>query len=395
MRIVKIGEVCEIKGGKRLPKGEKLLISKTDYPYIRVTDFDNAGSVSQRDIRYISRSVHELIARYTISTNDVFLSIAGTIGVTGIVPIDLDGAHLTENACKLVPSPEIDKRYLYYFTRTQSFKDQALAEIRQTAQPKLALIRIKNIQIPLPPIDVQRQIVVKLDATFEKVEKALEYTRKNIQYTQTLFENILTDTFSNLASPVLKRLGDVYDVRDGTHDSPKYHNEGYPLVTSKNLKSGILSLDNVQYISEADYMKINARSRVDRGDVLMAMIGTIGNPVIIESEPNYAIKNVALFKPLNGHDGRFLKYYLQSGYTVRKMENDAKGATQRFVSLGYLRSFNFPVVTPEQESLAVEKMDKITQATQSLNEKYILKLIALNKFKESMLSLSFTGSAVK
>ena len=94
----------------------------------------------------------------------------------------------------------------------------------------------------------------------------------------------------------VKRLGEIYDVRDGTHDSPKYHAKGYPLITSKNLKREGLSFVNVQFISEDDYKKVNMRSAVHKGDVLFAMIGTIGNPTEVKIEPNFAIKNVALFK---------------------------------------------------------------------------------------------------
>ncbi|MCG9710885.1 restriction endonuclease subunit S [Pseudoalteromonas sp. Isolate3] len=139
-------------------------------------------------------------------------------------------------------------------------------------------------------------------------------------------------------------LGEVCDVRDGTHDSPKYQESGYPLVTSKNLKNGRINLDKIKYISESDFTKINERSAVHLGDVLFAMIGTIGNPVVIKYLPNFAIKNVALFKPKEMCDSQFLKYYLESPYVIEKMGSEAKGTTQKFVGLGYLR--NFPVDIP-------------------------------------------------
>ena len=98
-----------------------------------------------------------------------------------------------------------------------------------------------------------------------------------------------------------KKLGEVFEVKDGTHDSPQYLSDksGYPLVTSKNIKHGKLVLDDCNYISEEDYLKINKRSKVDIHDIIMPMIGTIGNPCLITEEPIYAIKNVALFKPKN------------------------------------------------------------------------------------------------
>ncbi len=149
-----------------------------------------------------------------------------------------------------------------------------------------------------------------------------------------------------------KKLGEVYDVRDGTHDSPIYVKEGYALITSKNLKNDNLNYDNVNYITEQDYININKRSKVDVGDILFAMIGTIGNPIVIKDEPDFAIKNVALFKVPTNQDSYFLKYYLDSGQVIEQMTKDAKGATQKFVGLGYLRNFPIPLPPlPEQQRI--------------------------------------------
>ncbi|MFC4995671.1 restriction endonuclease subunit S [Rubritalea tangerina] len=93
-----------------------------------------------------------------------------------------------------------------------------------------------------------------------------------------------------------KEIAEVFDVRDGTHDSPKYQDEGYPLITSKNLGVEGLHFKKVKFISEVDYEAINKRSKVDKGDMLFAMIGTIGNPTIIDIEPSFAIKNVSFIQ---------------------------------------------------------------------------------------------------
>ncbi len=150
-------------------------------------------------------------------------------------------------------------------------------------------------------------------------------------------------------------LGEVFDVRDGTHDSPKYQDEGYPLITSKNLKNGSLSFEKVNFISKVDFEKINVRSEVHKGDILFAMIGTIGNPVLIIEEPVFAIKNVALFKVPKTQSGKFLKYYLESSFVTEKMSKEAKGATQKFVGLGYLRKFpiSLPPIPEQQRIVAI------------------------------------------
>ncbi|SDM41018.1 type I restriction enzyme, S subunit [Daejeonella rubra] len=160
----------------------------------------------------------------------------------------------------------------------------------------------------------------------------------------------------------IKKLGEVYDVRDGTHDSPKYVSEGYALITSKNLKNDSLNYDNVNYITEQDYININKRSKVDIGDILFAMIGTIGNPVVIKDEPDFAIKNVALFKVPKSQDSFFLKYFLDSSNVIDCMSNDAKGATQKFVGLGYLRNFEISLPPLPEQQRIVAILDEAFEA---------------------------------
>lgn len=156
-----------------------------------------------------------------------------------------------------------------------------------------------------------------------------------------------------------KTLGESFIVKDGTHDSPKYIKEGgYPLFTSKNLKDNGIDTDNFKRINKEDYQKINKRSKVDKGDLLFAMIGTIGSPTIVNFEPNFAIKNVALFKPKSVDITiKLLKYYFNSNTVKNKMINEAKGATQKFVGLTYLRAFPFPIIPLPEQQRIVSKLD--------------------------------------
>ena len=155
------------------------------------------------------------------------------------------------------------------------------------------------------------------------------------------------------------RLTDVYDVRDGTHDTPKYHEKGYPLVTSKNLYRGKLDLANVKYISASDHKKICERSKVDKQDILFAMIGSIGNPVLIETDVEFSIKNVALFKyysdVLSCPD--FLLRYLL--YAEAIFREQASGAVQSFVSLGKIRGFPIALPPLSEQARIVAKVDEL------------------------------------
>ena len=107
-------------------------------------------------------------------------------------------------------------------------------------------------------------------------------------------------------------LGDICDVRDGTHDSPKPKDSGHPLVTSKHIKSGKIDVSSANLISNEDYLAVNKRSKVDKWDILMGMIGTVGELAFIDYEPQFAIKNIGLIKTGNKLKGQYLYYYLQS-----------------------------------------------------------------------------------
>lgn len=182
----KIHEIADVKGGKRVPRGYKFESNKTKHIYIRVSDFDDNGTISCNDLQYISDDVYEKIKRYTITSDDMYISIAGTIGKAGIIPERLNGANLTENACKLVLKGNIYKFYLYYITLSPNFKEEIKRATKIGSQPKLALTRLEQIPISFPPLPEQERIVASLDAISEKV-KALQ---SNYDQTITLCNDL-------------------------------------------------------------------------------------------------------------------------------------------------------------------------------------------------------------
>lgn len=150
------------------------------------------------------------------------------------------------------------------------------------------------------------------------------------------------------------KLGGICDVRDGTHDSPKQSTIGKPLITSKNIKGGNVNLENTYLISEEDFVNINKRSKVDRYDILFSMIGTVGESAIVKAEPDYAIKNVGLFKTGGNENlAKWIYYYLKSNQALGEIDANLKGSTQQYISLGDLRKFPIEMPSPaEQERIA-------------------------------------------
>ena len=193
------------------------------------------------------------------------------------------------------------------------------------------------------------------------------------------------------------RMQSVIDVRDGTHDTPSYVPEGYPLITGKDFYNGFFCLSKTQYISASDYEIIKQRSRVDVGDILFSMIGgNIGSQILI-TENNYfemAIKNVALFKQYGDHfiDSHYLSYFLQS--RINDFKAIAAGGAQSFVSLKQLRQYLIPVPCFEEQQRIVAKFQKLLPIVEQYDNSQ-RKLSFINENINSALRKSVLQEAIK
>lgn len=335
-------------------------------------------------IRKITKEGLKNSSAKILPPNSIILSSRAPIGHLAINTKDMS----TNQGCKgLIPWKHITTKYLYYFL----FNSVPLLNSlwTWTTFKELSGSKLGEIEIPLPPLSVQEEIVAKLDATLASIDEAKTKTEQALAATRELWESTLEEAFRGGDGWEERKLWEVYDVRDGTHDSPKYHATGYPLITSKNLQPEWLSFSNIKLISEKGYQKINERSKVHKWDILFAMIGTIGNATIVEIEPEFAIKNVALFKVPKNQNNMFLKHFLSSKAVFQKMISEAKWTTQKFVGLGYLR--NFPIRLPSlpEQSRIVAHLDAVRAETERLSLLYEQKLADLDELRRSVLQEAF------
>ena len=228
----------------------------------------------------------------------------------------------------------------------------------------------------IPDINFEQQH--KCAENLEKIYGIIQNRRKELLALDDLIKARFVEMFGDMIinpngwGKVL--LGEACDVRDGTHDSPKYFTEGYPLVTSKNVTGGKIDFADCSLICEEDYNKINQRSKVDMGDILMPMIGTVGNPVIVDIEAEFAIKNVALIKFRENSTviNSFVKALLESDYFDRAVISKVRGGTQKFISLGDIRKLEIclpPIAVQEQFSDFAKQVDKSKLMFQKLHQK--------------------------
>lgn len=187
-----------------------------------------------------------------------------------------------------------------------------------------------------------------------------------------------------------RKLKDLTDVRDGTHSSPKYVEAGHPFITSKNINNGSIDYRDIKYITDEDFDEINKRSKVDIHDILMGMIGTVGNLALIDKKPNFAIKNIALIKDIGKIDYLFLYNFLQSNYVSKELIQKLDGGTQKFISLNKVRDLNISVASFQEQKA-------ISKCLMRVNNLLILqqrKLQQLKLLKKAMLQDLFTDKNV-
>lgn len=318
---------------------------------------------------------------------------------TGRLPVLIYGDHT--NVVKYIDFPfiegadgtkilafndSVNVRYAYFLI--DFFKPET-----QWYRRHFTLLKEKNL--PLPPLSTQSRIVARLDAAFASIDEQISLLRANIADVENMRKSVLEESFQSREYEE-KELWGIFDVRDGTHDSPKFHTTGYPLITSKNLSDNGIDFSNVKLISQEDYDKINQRSKVDKWDLLFAMIGTIGIPTIVDIEPEFAIKNVALFKPKNTEaDMQYLRYFLLSDFVIQKMLSESKWATQKFVGLGYLRTFKIPLPPLPRQHEIVAHLDEVFATTQALRAEYEAQIRDLETLRQSLLEEAFGGRLVQ
>ena len=256
--------------------------------------------------------------------------------------------------------------------------------------------------IPIPPLEIQEKIVQILDKFTDYVTELtseLTLRKKQYSYFRDYLLNFDEDSSGGATNKVYqmewKTLGEVCDVRDGTHGSPNKKAFGKYLITSKNVKNGSINFDSAYFISESDFDNINKRSKVDIDDLLFTMIGTVGEIAHITEEPDFAIKNVGLIKTQNRILSRYLLHYLQSTYAKDYILSNSSKGSQVFLGLGKLRNFPIPYVKPKIQSRIVQVLDNFDTVCNDLNiglpKEIELRQKQYEYFREKLLTFTAEG----
>lgn len=190
----RLGDLLDVKGGKRLPLGSNLTKEKNNHPYIRVRDLGNSKNIYlNSNFEYVDNETQKQISRYTVNTNDIIISIVGTIGLIGKIDKSLNNANLTENCVKLIDLKGIDYEYLYYYLSSNIGQHEISKGTVGAVQAKLPIKNIRDIPVKLPPLPEQKRIAEILSSLDDKIELNNKINKNLEEMAQAIFKQWFVD----------------------------------------------------------------------------------------------------------------------------------------------------------------------------------------------------------
>ncbi len=337
----KIGDVFTVSSGGTPIRNKPEYYVNGNIPWVKTGDLK--GKYVNNPDEFITEEALKNSSAKLFPEKTVLLAMYGaTIGACSILPFEA----ATNQACAaLLPSKKCDEIYLYYFLK--SFQDELIKMGVGGAQPNISSGKIKQIAIPLPPLDTQKKIAAILDAADAYRQKTKTLIDKYDQLAQSLFLDMFGDPVKNPKGIKIVRLGDVTTkITDGVHAKPDYTESGVPFISVKDVTTGTLKFDDCKFISKTDHEKFTKRTTPEYLDILYTKVGaTYGRPAIIDTKNEFSIYvSVALIKPDHSKiNAYFLKDALANPAVKRQADKSIKGIGVPDLHLNMIKEFLIPL----------------------------------------------------
>lgn len=386
-----LGEICCIKGGKRIPRGMTFAKEKTAHVYIRVTDMKD-NTIKMSDLKYIDDYVYEHIKNYTINASDLYLTIAGTIGSVGIVPNEVDGMNLTENAAKLTQIGCI-KEYLLYALLSTIAQEHFTSRFHQVAQPKLSIETASKTPIAIPPIGEQNRIVKEIKrylAAIKIIEEGQTDLGTTISQTKSKILDLAIhgklvpqDPTDEPASELLKRINPK---AENACDNPHYRNLPFQIPSTwawcshndvleisggsqpaKRFFSSVPQKGYVRLYQIRDYGENPipvyipndyAMKQTEEGDILLARYGGSLGKVFHAKKGAYNVAMAkVIFKDKDMINKEYAYFYYLSDLYQGRLKEISRTAQAGFNSSDFNEMY-FPLPPYEEQQRIVNAINK-------------------------------------
>ncbi len=402
------------KQGYYSPEGYK----EDGHKLVRITDLDANGNIDTSTSPFVSPTEKELEV-FEIKKGDILFPRTGSVGLVGVAKNDMK-AVFASYLIRFRFSDKTENSFMRYYFISEAFLNGLFSDLHGGVNQNIHAENIKDQWISLPSLLEQTTIATYLDQKTTQIDDLIAKKERLIQLLEEESTAIINQAVTKglpaeerlkvgldptvpMKESGIEWLGEIpahwevtslkrlIEVKDGTHDTPNYVEEGIPFITTKDIIKKEISFSQCKFITYEDYEKINKRSDVCIGDIIMPMIGSIGSPIIVNTDTPFSIKNLALIKNNSNCDIRFIRYYLDSELTMFQFELNASGGVQNFVSLGSLRNLKIPKLTKEEQIKIADFLDfKENQFEECIN-KINNEIKLLKEYKTALISEVVTG----
>jgi type I restriction enzyme S subunit len=354
-KVVPLDQIAFVTSGKRLPLGKSLIGRRTEHPYIRVTDM-RPGTVDTTDIKYVPDDVFPAIQQYRIYKEDLFISVAGTLGIVGKVPEELDGANLTENANRITRIL-CSRDYLLHVLLAPLIQTTIDSLRTVGAQPKLALGRIRKFDIPLPPTDVEQRAIARVLSDVDELLGSLDaLIAKKKAIKQGAMQQLLTGQkrlpgFEGEWE--VKRLYQITSIpiTDGPHLTPRFYNDGIPFLSVNNLVDNKVDMSDLRYVSREDHEVFSRKCKPIKHDILFGKAASVGKVALVDFDTEFNVWSpIALIRINQENDSKFVHYALQGWSLLKQILLLTNSSSQGNIGMGEIKLLEFQLPNKEEQT---------------------------------------------
>lgn len=380
--MAKLGEVCiQITDGSHNPPSG---VEQSEYLMLSSKNIDD-DFITLDSPRFLSHS--DYIAenkRTTVSEGDLLMTIVGTIGRVAIVPEELKGICLQRSVAVIKPEREVvNNRYLMY--QLQNIRPFLEKEARGVAQKGIYLKQVSQLDIKLPELEHQMQIVKVLDKASTLIFLRRQQLAKLDELVKARFVEMFGEPSSNPMGWLQTTVGaECYYIKDGPHKSltDVGMENGYPFISVRNIVNGYIDFSTAKYISEADYKDAIKKCCPEKGDILYSKGGTTGIAKLVDIDIKFAnwVHLAVLKFNHNEFNGSFFEKMLNCDYCYKQSQMLTKGIANRDLvlsAMAQIKIYKPPILLQNQFAAFVERVDQQKQTVQQSLEKLELMKKAL------------------
>lgn len=401
-QIKTLGEVCETTSGGTPSRGNASYYNGT-IPWVKSGEL-NKGVIYDTEEKITEEAIKNSSAKIFPKGTLLIALYGATIGKLAFLGVD---AATNQAVCGIYQNDSIDSKYIYNFLfhKKQDLVKQGIGG----AQPNISQTILKKLAIPLPPLETQQAIVSKIEELFSELDKGIEDLKTAQQQLKTYRQSVLKWAFEGkLTNENVKegelpkgwemvKVGEVaLKVTDGEHTTPKRTNNGFYLLSARNIQNGYLALNDVDYIPKEEFDRIIKRCNPEEGDILVSCSGSIGRICRVPKDIKFGmVRSVALIKMnWNIYNSKYFEYLFQSPLLQKQIEKGKKATAQANLFLGPIKNLDIIICSLEQQQRIVQEIESRLSVADKMEESIAQSLQQAEALRQSILKKVFSGELV-